>query len=132
MRLGLRDPEVFARDWAAAWNRRDLDAVLAHFTEDVVFSTPKALDAVGRPTVRGKVALRAYWETALAQITALHFTVVRTIWDSINRELGIVYDREVNDRRDRALELLAFTADGLIASGEAFYGVLPVSPEGRV
>ena len=125
-------PESFAREWAAAWNRRDLDAILAHFTDDVVFSTPRALDVVGRPTVRGKIALRAYWEAALTQITTLHFTVVRTIWDGINRELGIVYEREVNDRHDRALELLAFTADGLIASGEVFYGVLPVSPEGRV
>ncbi len=119
-------PDTFARDWAAAWNRRDLEAVLAHFTEDVVFSTPKALDAVGRPTVQGKAALRAYWEKALSKITTLQFTVVRSVWDSTHRELGIVYDREVNGHRDRALELLAFTSDGMIASGEVFYGVLPV------
>jgi len=33
-------PDTFGRDWATACNRRDLEAVLAHFTEDVVFSTP--------------------------------------------------------------------------------------------
>jgi SnoaL-like protein len=120
-------PESFAREWAAAWNRRDLDAILAHFTDKVVFSTPKAIDAVGRPTVYGKTALRAYWEVALARITTLHFTVVRTLWDDERRELSIIYDRQVNGHRDRALELLALTPNDLVASGEVFYGVVPAA-----
>jgi steroid delta-isomerase len=128
--MGTFDPEIFARDWATAWNRRDLDAVLKHFTEDVIFSTPKALDAVRRPTVQGKAAVHAYWEKALGKITTLHFTVVRTVWDSAHRELGIIYDRQVNGHRDRALELLAFSPSGLVQSGEVFYGVFPVLPGG--
>ena len=30
----------FAARWAAAWNRRDVEAVLAHFHDDVVFTSP--------------------------------------------------------------------------------------------
>jgi ketosteroid isomerase-like protein len=32
----------FAREWEAAWNRRDVEAVLSHFHEDVVFTSPVA------------------------------------------------------------------------------------------
>lgn len=122
---GALDPEGFAREWAEAWNARDLDRVLRHFEADVVFSTPKALDAVGRPTVRGVTELRGYWEKALSRITSLRFSVERVVWDGARRELGIVYDREVNGVRDRALELLQFGAAGRVTSGEVLYGVQP-------
>ncbi len=119
------DPVAFAAAWAAAWNRRDLDAVLAHFADDVIFSSPKAVEAVGQPTVRGKAELRAYWHRALGRITDLRFSVRRTVWDARLGELAIVYDREVNGQRDRALELLSLTAGGAVRAGEVFYGVVP-------
>jgi ketosteroid isomerase-like protein len=119
------DPVAFASDWAAAWNRRDLEAVLAHFSDAVVFSTPRALEVVGQPTVRGKAALRAYWSLALDRIAELHFVVVRTVWDPGRGELGIVYDRQVNGHSDRAMELLSFDSEGQVQSGEVFYGVVP-------
>ena len=33
--------EDFAHDWAASWNARDVEAVLAHFSPDVVFRSPR-------------------------------------------------------------------------------------------
>ena len=36
------DPAAFTHDWIAAWNRRDIEAVLAHCAETVVVVTPKA------------------------------------------------------------------------------------------
>jgi hypothetical protein len=119
------DPDAFAEDWAAAWNARDLGRVLAHFADEIVFSTPKAVEIVGQPTVRGIPELRSYWEKALAAITVLHFRVAYTLWDPSRRALGIVYDREVNQHRDRALELLTFSPDGRVIAGEVFYGVTP-------
>lgn len=50
----------YARRWTEAWNKRDIDAVLEHFEEDVVFSSPRALQVVGMPTVHGKAALGDY------------------------------------------------------------------------
>ena len=32
-----------AHRWIDAWNKRDVDAVLEHFEEDVVFSSPRPL-----------------------------------------------------------------------------------------
>ncbi|HSE67792.1 MAG TPA: nuclear transport factor 2 family protein, partial [Gemmatimonadales bacterium] len=84
------EPDAFAREWAEAWNARDLDRVLAHFSDTIVFSSPKAVDAVGQPTVRGKPALRAYWERALTQISALEFIIVAALWDAPFRRLAII------------------------------------------
>ena len=120
-------PQTFAREWAAAWNARDLDAVLTHVSETVSFTTPKALEVVGHPTVNGMVALRTYWERALSRITSLHFVVVGVTWDPERREVGILYDREVNGVRDRALELLRLGAGGKVTSGEVLYGVIPAA-----
>jgi hypothetical protein len=116
---------TFANEWANHWNRRDVDAVLVHFAEAVVFSSPIAAKLTGRSTVTGTHALRAYWELALAGIQSLRFVVDRAIWDDATSELAIVYDREVNGGHDRAVEVLTFSADELVVRGEVFYGVTP-------
>jgi hypothetical protein len=72
------DPRVFADAWVRGWNAHDVDAVLAHFHDDVVFTSPVAArvlpDSGG--VVRGKQALGHYWMTALAGMPDLHFEVV--------------------------------------------------------
>ena len=118
----------YAEEWAAAWNRRDLEAILAHFEDDVVFSSPRALQIVGVPTLRGKAPLRDYWRAALASVGSLRFTVQRVLWDAAGAELSIVYDREVDGRRDRAAEVLQFGPTGRAVRGEVFYGVVPEAP----
>jgi limonene-1,2-epoxide hydrolase len=124
----MMEPEAFAAAWATAWNRRDLDAILAHFSPGIVFTSPKAVDTVGRPTVAGLAQLRGYWERALARIQTLEFVVVRTDWDPRHRSLAILYDRRINGSADRALELLTLDAAGTVVAAEVFYGVMPEVP----
>lgn len=121
--------EQFARDWAAAWNRRDLEAVLAHFADDVTFSSPTALAVVGSPTIRGKDELRRYWTAALARLESLEFRVVRVLWDQAHAEMSIVYDRTVNGRHERAVEMLGFDREHRVVCGEVLYGVIPSNDE---
>jgi len=68
----------FATSWVKAWNAHDLDAVLAHFADDVVFTSPVAAQVVPESggVLRGKGSLRAYWSAALARIPDLRFEVV--------------------------------------------------------
>jgi len=113
----------FAADWAAAWNELAVERVLAHFHENVSFTSPTAQAVVGMATVRGKQALREYWQKAIARIDSLQFTVDRVLWDATTRELSIVYVSEVGGRRKRVSENLTFGSDGLVASAEVFHGV---------
>lgn len=72
------DPTEFADEWIRTWNARDVDAVLAHYADDVVFTSPTAARVVpdSGGVVRGKDALRSYWTRALAENPDLAFTLI--------------------------------------------------------
>lgn len=114
---------TFANDWAAAWNALDVERVLGRFDEGVEFTSPTALAVAGRATLRGKAALREYWQAALGQISSLRFTVERVVWDEASRELAIIYVSETNRVAKRVSENLTFGADGLVVRAEVFHGV---------
>ena len=113
---------AFARAWVDAWNRRDVAAIMAHFAEDAVFTSPKAAVFAGEAFVRGKPALAAYWQRASAGIAELHFTLDRALWDPEARELLVLYDARIGGATRRACELMRFDADGRQVAGEALYG----------
>lgn len=56
--------DALAQEWIEAWNRHDIDAVLTHYSDDVIFTSPFAIEFAGKEdgTVHGKKELRAYWE----------------------------------------------------------------------
>src|SRR5262249_47079515 len=68
----------FAEGWAAAWNARDLDRILAHYSDDFEMTTPFIVSLTGEPsgTLRGKGQVGAYWRRALERIPGLRFEVL--------------------------------------------------------
>ena len=117
------DAEKFAEDWAQAWNRRDVESVLAHFRDDIIFASPTALVVTGSSVVHGKDALRAYWTKALARCGSIRFSVLRVLWDAASRELAIIYLADIDARTGTVSENLIFGDDGLVATAEVFHGV---------
>ena len=120
------DAVKFANDWAAAWNNRDIERVLAAFSENVTFVSPTALAVIGTATVRGKAALRAYWNQAMSRIGSLRFTVNRVVWDADARELAIIYLSDTDGRSKSVSENLVFNENGVVVSAEVFHGVAEV------
>jgi ketosteroid isomerase-like protein len=116
---GLADPQAFAEAWNAAWNARDLDAVLSFFAEDAVFSSPLAAKVVPESggTVRGKAAMRDYWTAALAQAGPLEFELTGL---HAGIDLLLIGFR-TNGGADR-IEVLRFR-DGLVVEGAGTYRV---------
>ncbi|MGC1511410.1 MAG: nuclear transport factor 2 family protein [Acidimicrobiales bacterium] len=53
----------FAATWIGAWNRHDLDAVLAHCADDIELTAPRLPGPGSR--LRGKTAVAAWWARAL-------------------------------------------------------------------
>lgn len=117
------DAQRFATRWAEHWNNGEVESVLAHFSEDTVFTSPTAADMVGTPTVRGKAALRHYWTKALERIGSVHFTVDHVLWDESRAELAIIYSARMAGKSRRVSENLHFGADGKVVSAEVFHGV---------
>ena len=117
------EARAFAAQWAEAWNGRNIEQVLAHFREEVEFTSPTALSVMGVPTVRGKGSLREYWTKALARLASLRFTVDRVVWDPDSRELAIIYTSETDGKARRVSENLRFDAAGQVVAAEVFHGV---------
>lgn len=116
-------PEKFARDWIAAWNGSDAEAVLAHYADQTVFLSPLAAKLTGNPQIRGKAELRAYWTKALrARPSPPQFRLDSFAWDKENRAILLVYVSIESERTIRKCELMDFGPDGLICRGEAFVG----------
>ena len=119
------EAETWALDWIDAWNRRDLDAVLGQFDDNVVFSSPRVREVTGSSAVQGKDALRGYWEPPIIAAHSLRFELERIVWDAVTRELGIVHNAEIDGKHALFVDLLTFAEDGRIVRGEGLYGVPP-------
>jgi hypothetical protein len=71
------EARAFAQQWVKGWNAHDVDALMEHFTDDVVFTSPVAVRIVGGDgVIRGKEALRNYWAEGIRLIPDLHFEVL--------------------------------------------------------
>jgi hypothetical protein len=72
---------AFAEEWIAAWNSHDLELILTHYEEDVELRSPVAVKLLqGDGRVRGKAALREYFELGLKAYPHLRFELVETLW----------------------------------------------------
>jgi steroid delta-isomerase len=124
MQMTYESMMAFAEDWIAAWNRRDIEAVLAHFADDAQFVSPVARNFVGRSLLRNKQELADYWRAGLDRISVLEFRLDHATWDERCRELNVVYEANLNGERKRACELMRFDASGRQIRGEALYGAV--------
>ncbi len=91
----MLDPECarrLAEDWIASWNSHDLERIVAHYDNDVIFSSPfiERLRAGADGSVRGRAALSAYFQAALSKFPDLHFNL-RGVFSGTNA-LTLVYE----------------------------------------
>lgn len=106
--------ERFAREWAANWNTKNLDAILSHYAPELTSRSPRISVVLGKRQtfMSGLAELRAYWSKALAQVKELRFS-----FKSIGiggDALTIVY---TNHRGEHVCETLVFGQDGKIVEG---------------
>jgi steroid delta-isomerase len=121
MRLTREQLLQHAKDWIAAWNAADLDAILAPYAEDCVFISPRAVAITGSPRIAGKPALRAYWQAALDRADSLRFELLDVVCDEPGQALLVHYISNRDGVSTRACELMRFS-DGLQVYGEALHG----------
>jgi SnoaL-like domain len=102
----------------AGLERSRYRAVLDHFHDDVVFTSPVAARVVPESggVVRGKAALRDYWTTALKTLPDPKFEAVGVY--SGESTLVINYR---NHRGQLVNEVLTFDGDGLVREGHGTY-----------
>jgi ketosteroid isomerase-like protein len=111
------DAAEFSAQWVQAWNDHDVEAVLRHFHDDVVFTSPVAARLLPETAgaIRGKPALRHYWTTALQHLPRLAFRV-EAVYQGIDT-LVIAYR---NQDDGLVSEVLTFK-NGVVVEGHGTY-----------
>jgi ketosteroid isomerase-like protein len=108
----------FATDWIDAWNAHDLDAIVAHYAEDVSFVSPFVAALTGDESARieGRAALREYFRLGLEAYPDLHFDLFTALPGASSIAL---HYRSVGGRL--AIETMELDADGLVVRAAAHY-----------
>jgi hypothetical protein len=112
----MQTAETFAHAWIAAWNARDLDAVLTHYAPEIVFLSPFAEKLLGTGRVEGLDALRTYWRAGLDATPSLHFELEAVL--AGYRSLTVLYR---NHRDQQVAETVEFDAAGKVIRSVACY-----------
>jgi hypothetical protein len=102
--LELQQARKMAEHWCDAWNRRDLDAIMQHYSDDVALNSPFVVESLGNADgwVRGKDNLRSYF-TAGLKTPDLHFELVDVLLGV--HAVTILYRRETGSLVADVIEL---------------------------
>jgi ketosteroid isomerase-like protein len=110
----------FAEEWIAAWNAHDLERILAHYRDDFEMRSPLIIERLGvaAGALRGKDAIRPYWQAGLAATPPLHFELQEVL---VGVDTIAIYYRSVTRNRMVA-EILQFDDQRRVVSGAGLYG----------
>ena len=110
----------FARQWVAAWNSHDLDAIMSHYDVNVVLISPVAAKILDDPAgaVEGNAALRNYFKRGLEMYPNLHFELLDVMYG-----LSSIVVCYKNQKGTRTAEFMEFGKNGKIIRVVANYSV---------
>jgi SnoaL-like domain len=116
--LSAAEARTFATDWIAAWNFHDLDAILSHYSPNVVLTSPVAAQLLGTPDgqVRGLANLRDYFQRGLTAYPDLRFELKDAL-----AGLSSVVLYYTNQKGTHSAEFMEFGADRKVTRVVANY-----------
>ncbi len=112
-----------ARAWLARFNARDLDGLLALYTDDAIHVSPKLRDWQPETCgeIRGKAALSTWWRESFERRPQLRYEERRVTADGDS--VVLEYLRKVPGEPDLVVaELYVVNAKGKIARSHVFHG----------
>jgi hypothetical protein len=127
--------EAIAREYDAAWNAKDLDAIVSRHAENGTYR----LNAAGTPTIRGRESIRAAFAASLGNWSELAFEMEQArfgdgfyVWSSSLRgvlakplELGAV-TIPANEARlaFSGVDVITLDERGLIESKQTYFDIV--------
>ncbi len=116
--LSETEARHFARAWVLAWNSHDLDAVMSHYAQEVVLTSPTAAKLLSDPSgiVTGKEAVRSYFERGLEAYPNLTFELLDVMWG-----VSSVVLYYVNQKGTKTGEFMEFDANQKVVRVVANY-----------
>ncbi len=113
---------LHAEQWVAAWNARDLDAILEHYALTIRFTAPTVISRWNKPdgVLVGREALRRHFEQGLARAPHLHFELIDVLMGVDG--MTIIYRRETGTL---VADVVVLDENYQTVDVRAYYGVTP-------
>lgn len=107
-----------AQDWIDAWNSHDIDRILSHYSDQIVFTSPFVVKLLGinSGTINGKTELRSYFLKGLDAYPSLRFELYQVLTGVNSITL---YYKTVNEML--AAEMMEINSEGMISNVIAHY-----------
>lgn len=120
MKITKQFAKSFADEWVRAWNSKDIEAIMSHYVDNVVFSSPFIFKAHinDTGTIHGKSELRKYFEKALEKNPDLHFDLKHTMVGI--KSITLIYTR---NKTMLASEAMILNDEGKVVEGLSHYPV---------
>ena len=117
--ISRKQAQDLAAEWIAAWNAHDLERILSHYSDDFEMSSPLIVERLGVASgaLKGKDAVRAYWQQGLDARPPLRFELKDVL---AGVDTVVIYYRSISRNRMVA-EILRLGADSRIVSAAAAY-----------
>jgi len=108
----------FSQEWISAWNSHDIEKIMNHYAENIVFHSPviKNLGYNDTGLITEKSDLQKYFEKGLAAYPDLNFELHDALagTDSL-----VLYYTSINNRK--SAELMQFDEEGKVNFVRAHY-----------
>lgn len=114
--------ESIAIQWFKAFNEHNLEALLLLYAEDAIHTSPKLRERQPetKGLVKGKAALRTWWQDAFKRLPDLHYEV-KTLTAN-ETKVFMEYVRQVGGEADMFVAEVLEIKDGLIVASRVYHG----------
>jgi len=111
-----------ANKWFGAFNEHALEKLLALYDDNAAHYSPKL--KIRRPEtngyVKGKDALRAWWQDAFDRLPTLHYEI--TSLTANNERVFMEYVRQVGNEPEMLVAEVLEIKEGLIVASRVYHG----------
>ena len=113
-----KDAAALANAWIESWNRHDLEGIMAHYADDVVFEANTVVARWNRPggMLHGAVELREHFRRGLDLAPSLRFDLEAVF--TAPSGYAVLYRR---DNGNRVLDVVELNKENKAARVKAFY-----------
>ncbi len=110
-----------ALDWFDAFNQHDLERLLALYDEEAEHYSPKlkVRNPLTNGLIKGKQALRDWWQDSFNRLPTLHYKVLHLI--AHDNRVFMEYIRQVDGEEDLRVGETLEVKDGLIIGSRVYH-----------
>jgi ketosteroid isomerase-like protein len=120
--MSARENEQLARAWLEAFNRYDVDALVALYAEEATHTSPKirALHPDTGGKLRGREAMARWWRESNARLPGLRYEL--TALTANDERVFIEYLRHAPGQEPMPVAEVFDVRDGRITASRVFHG----------